>query len=79
LSTASSPPPSLPAVAAGPQLDIGHQQQIDDVYRVVGLSDKDRSPAGNCHDEVPVMNWDFAAIGQVNNEWPKRRGVVQLS
>src|SRR5688572_22005763 len=58
---------------------IGHQQQIDDVDRVIRLADVERPSAWNRHQEFLVQYRDLATIRQVQGKRTKRLRVIEFS
>ena len=69
-------PPLGRAAGGGLELQVGHQQQVDDMEGVVGLDHDDRSTARNRHDEIAMWDRNLAAIRQVDDEGLERLGLV---
>ena len=59
-------------VARFPEFEIGHEQQIGGIPRVVGVHDMKCSPAGADGNLLRVPHGDAAAIGQMDHERLKR-------
>ena len=59
-------------------LQIRHQEQVDDIGGVVVLVNDDRSTAGGNRHEFTVLHRYLATVCQMNSERPERRGTVQL-
>jgi hypothetical protein len=58
------------------QFNIGHEQKVDDIRRIIRLNNKNRPAAGHRHDELRMLYGDLPPIGQVQDKGLKRLGSV---
>jgi hypothetical protein len=72
---------SLPTFApiARSNFKVGGEQQINDVERIIGLINNERSSTRRLSQEFGMLDNDLTAISQMNGEWPKRSGFVKAS
>jgi hypothetical protein len=57
---------------------ISHRQKIDDVGRVIRLRDDQSAPAGDCRDQLAVVNWHRTAVGDVDHERAEWLRVIEI-
>jgi hypothetical protein len=58
---------------------ISHEQQIDDIERIVGLENHHGSTGGGTRNELAMDDGHFAAVGKVDREGPKRFCVEEFA
>jgi hypothetical protein len=61
------------------QFQIGYQEQVDDIERVIGLADNDGSAARDRHDELAMADRDRSPVRKVDDERTKGLGIIGIA
>jgi hypothetical protein len=74
---ASSPrPSSAKTVRSRTNLQVGYQQEIDDVDHVIRLANQNGPPAWDRRDEFSMVNRHIPTIRKMNHKGPEWLGFV---
>ena len=71
--------PLAGAIAIGLKLNVGYQQQVDDINSIVGLGDENGAAAGYRHHEFTMMNRHLSAISQMDDKGLERLGIMKVA
>jgi hypothetical protein len=63
--------PPLPPPILSDIFEVGDKQQVDHIKRTIWLIDTDRPTTGIGRQKIRMVNRYFAAIRQMDHEWPK--------